>query len=266
MTETFQITLEQAEAYEKYLVPAVTGQWAEPLLGIAGVEPGQRVLDVACGTGVLAGAAAERTGATGSVVGVDLNPAMIEVARRHRPELDVRQGDAAELPFGDSSFDAVVCQAAVFFFPDIDAAFSEMARVVRVGGVVAIHTFAGLDDQPVYGPFIDTVLGQAGAEARRLIDTYFSCGELPALRTSLEGAGLRVEQTSSPMGVASYASWDALIDAEIRSTPLADQLTDQQLAQIRVEAEGLLRQHRTPDGALDVPIRAHLVAARREEV
>ncbi|MET1059574.1 MAG: methyltransferase domain-containing protein [Nocardioides sp.] len=264
MTETFQITLEQAEAYETYLVPAVTGQWADPLLAIAGVGPGDRVLDVACGTGVLARAAAGRTG--GDVVGIDLNPAMLEVARRIRPDLAWRQGDAAALPCGDGTFDAVLCQAAVFFFPDVDAALAEMARVVRPGGMVAIHTFAGLDDQPVYGPFIDAVLGQAGADARRLVDTYFSCGDVSALRTALEGAGLRVERTSSPMGVASYASWDALIDAEVRSTPLADRLTDRQLAEIRVEAEELLRGHRTPEGALDVPIRAHLVAARREEV
>jgi ubiquinone/menaquinone biosynthesis C-methylase UbiE len=117
VTEAFQIIREQAEAYEKLLVPALFAQWAPLMVDIARITDGQRVLDVACGTGVATRAAADRVGATGSVVGLDLNPAMLEVAAATRSDIEWRQGDAAHLPFGNEEFDAVLCQSALFFFP-----------------------------------------------------------------------------------------------------------------------------------------------------
>ena len=118
MTETFQIPLEAAEVYEERFVPALFGQWAPLLLEEAGVDRGHRVLDVACGTGIVARTAADRVGPTGSVVGLDLNEAMLIVAKRVRPDLEWRHGDAAEFPFGEGSFDIALCQMALMFFPD----------------------------------------------------------------------------------------------------------------------------------------------------
>jgi ubiquinone/menaquinone biosynthesis C-methylase UbiE len=98
-TETFQITAEQAEMYEATFVPAVFADWAPPLVDAAGIQPGQSILDVACGTGIVARTAAASVGSTGRVVGLDLNDAMLGVARRVRPDIEWRQGDAASLPF-----------------------------------------------------------------------------------------------------------------------------------------------------------------------
>ena len=100
VSETFQITPEQAQAYEELFVPALFAQWAPMMVDLADLREGQRVLDVACGTGVAARAAADRVGGSGAVVGVDLNPAMLEVARRVRPDIEWRQGDVcgAALP------------------------------------------------------------------------------------------------------------------------------------------------------------------------
>jgi ubiquinone/menaquinone biosynthesis C-methylase UbiE len=97
MTES-NLTREQAHAYEDLFVPALFAQWVEPLLDCAGVTGGQRVLDVACGTGVVARAAARVVGPNGHVFGIDLNPAMIEVAQEVEPSIDWRVGDAADLP------------------------------------------------------------------------------------------------------------------------------------------------------------------------
>src|SRR5262245_23631955 len=114
-TETFQLPLEAAEAYEAMFVPAFFAQWAPLTCAAAGVASGQDVLDVACGTGIVARTAAEVVGPAGSVVGVDLNESMLVVARRIRPDLDWRQGDAGRLPVADASFDAVLCQMALMF-------------------------------------------------------------------------------------------------------------------------------------------------------
>ncbi|HEX2072320.1 MAG TPA: methyltransferase domain-containing protein, partial [Geodermatophilus sp.] len=164
-TERFQIPLGAAELYEARFVPAIFAEWAPLLATVAGVRPGQAVLDVACGTGIVARTVADRLGGTGRVVGVDLNEAMLTVARRVRPDLDWRPGDAADLPFPDGSFDAVLCQMALMFFPDRTAALREMARVARPGGTVAVVVPASLDAQPAYRPFVEMAARHAGPEA-----------------------------------------------------------------------------------------------------
>jgi ubiquinone/menaquinone biosynthesis C-methylase UbiE len=140
-TETFQITPEQAELYEERFVPALFAHWVDAVLDAAGVRAGQDVLDVACGTGIVARHAAERVGATGHVTGLDLNQAMLAVASRLGPELTWQQGDVAALPFDDDSFDVVTCQSAAMFLPDIIGALREMGRVARSDGVVAVQVF-----------------------------------------------------------------------------------------------------------------------------
>ena len=263
MTETFQITPEQAEAYESLFVPALFAQWTAPMIDIAGIARGQQVLDVACGTGVLARAAADRVGAAGGVVGVDLNPAMLAVAARQRPDLEWREADVADLPFADGRFDAVLCQSALFFFPDVLAALREMARVLRPGGVLAVQTYAALPDQPGFGDLETIVARHAPPEAMRLVDTYWSQGDLPTLRANLEEVGLTVVEARTKLGTAMYGSVADLVEIEIRGTPLVDRLTEDQIDQILAESREVLGRYRTADGRLAMPIRAHLMAGRR---
>src|SRR5687768_3329376 len=174
MTNTFQLTREQAQAYEDLFVPALFGQWAPQLVDCARVCPGQSVLDVACGTGVVARAARIVAGPASRVVGIDLNPSMLQVARDKSPDLEWVLGDAEDLPFADAEFDVALCQSALFFFPDRGRAVTEMARVVVPGGVVALKTYAPLAEQPAYGPFVELVARHAGPEARVLLGTYWS--------------------------------------------------------------------------------------------
>jgi ubiquinone/menaquinone biosynthesis C-methylase UbiE len=263
MTETFQITKEQAQAYEELFVPALFAQWAPKLLDIANVTTGQRVLDVACGTGVVTRAAADRVGDPGRVVGLDLNPAMIEVAASVRPDIQWRRGDAANLPFDDVTFDAVLCQSALFFFPDPDTAIGEMSRVVRPGGTVAVQTYASLDAQPAYGPFVDGVLKYAGPEARSLVTTYFAQGDPEMLAAAFVRAGLEDIQTRTPIGTARYASVDALVEIEVQGTPLADRLSAEVVERILAECRQILDEYSTASGTLELPIRAVLIAGRK---
>src|SRR5680860_934476 len=116
--ESFQIPLEAAEFYESAFVPAFFAQWAPVLCEAAGIGSGQSLLDVACGTGIVARTAADLVAPDGTIVGVDLNEALLNVARRVRPGIDFRQGRADNLPFPDESFNTVLCQMALMFFPD----------------------------------------------------------------------------------------------------------------------------------------------------
>ena len=263
MTEAFQITREQPEAYERLFVPAVFAQWAPLMVDIARIADGQRVLDVACGSGVAARAAADRVGATGCVVGLDLNPAMLQVAAGTRSDIEWRLGDAAHLPFRDGEFDAVLCQSALFFFPDVDAAVAEMARVVRPGGAVAVQTYASLDEQPGFLELDAVVRQTAAADAMQLLDTYWSQGDLSILCETLCRAGLHIVETRTTLGTAMYGSVESLIEIEVKGTPLADRLSEDQLSKIRAESIEVFAKFLTPAGKLALPIRAHLVMGRK---
>src|SRR6476620_5853359 len=111
------------EVYERELVPVIFGVWAPILVELAQPRPGERVVDVACGTGIVARIAATRVGPTGVVVGVDLNPGMLSVARsvastdpRSSAPIQWQEASADKMPLPDSSFDVVYCQLGLQFF------------------------------------------------------------------------------------------------------------------------------------------------------
>ncbi|MGH8923089.1 MAG: methyltransferase domain-containing protein [Acidimicrobiia bacterium] len=260
--ETFQISAEQAEYYESKFVPAIFGEWAPHLVEAGSVSPGQIVLDVACGTGVVARAASERVGNEGRVVGLDLNEAMLGVARRLRPDLEWRQGDAAELPFADGSFDVVLCQAAMMFFPDVGQALREMARVVKARGTVAVQVFGSLESQPGYGPFVTVATRHGGPEAINLLNTYWRLGNLDELIALIESAGLSVTGTRTLEGSARFDSIDEFVAVEVKSTPLIEMITDEVYDQIVEESRRALQSFATEAGTAKIPIVGHLLTAR----
>ncbi|MFV9633059.1 class I SAM-dependent methyltransferase [Mycobacterium neumannii] len=133
----------EAENYARDFVPLIPAPLAGDLIEVAAPEPGEYVVDIACGTGVVTRLAAERVGTTGKVVGVDLNPGMLEVARTTAAPsgavIEWREGSAEALPLADESYDLVLCQLGLMFFPDRPAAAREMRRVLSPGGRVAIN-------------------------------------------------------------------------------------------------------------------------------
>ena len=260
VTEQFLISAEQAEAYEERFVPALFQQWVEPVLHAAEAGPGDRVLDVACGTGVVARAAAERVNPGGSVTGVDLNPSMLAVARRIAPEIDWRQGDVASLPFDEHAFDVVTCQAGIFFFPDPTGALREMARVTRPGGRVVVQAFSSLRAQPAYGPWVDMVARHAGPEAVELLGTYWAHGEPEAMRERCVDAGLRVTGTHEHLRPASFPDIPTMVLTEVNATPLRDRLDQASLERILADSHEVLAEF-VQDGRLVIPLAGYVLAA-----
>jgi SAM-dependent methyltransferase len=259
--ETFEIPLAAAEAYEEHFVPSIFAEWAPHCLDGAGVGAGDRVLDVACGTGIVARTAADRVGPTGAVTGVDRQESMLTVARRVRPDLDWQAGDALALPFDDDVFDAVTCQMALMFVPDVRRAFAEMARVARPDGRVGVVVPASLDVQPAYGPFVEIAVRHAGEEARSLLDTYWCRGDLAALAEVASRAGLTVTERRTRTGTARFASSDAFVATEIDGSPLAERIDDATRAAISSDVGDALARYRTGDG-FDIPLVGHVLGAR----
>lgn len=261
--ESFQIPIEAAEFYESAFVPAFFAQWAPVLCQAAGVASGQRVLDVACGTGIVARTAADLVAPDGTVLGVDLNEAMLSVARRVRPDIEFHQGDAGALPFPDQSFDTALCQMALMFFPRRLKALQEMARVVTAGGAVAIVVPGALDAQPAFAPFVAMAARHAGPEAISLLSTYFACGDLDQLGGLVESAGLRVRTARTHLGTYRAPSVDAFVTTEVESTPLLQRMSDDVYRRVRGDAHDVLAPFTTSDGGVEAPFECNIVAARR---
>ena len=141
-----------AEAYERYIMAAFGNAWAQALVQVAAPEDGDRVLDVACGTGAVARYAAPHVGPTGRVTGLDLNAGMLATARTMPAPAGIpiawHEGNATALPFPNASFDIVCCQQGLQFFPDRPAALREMSRVLTPGGRLALAVWRGLEHQP----------------------------------------------------------------------------------------------------------------------
>lgn len=138
------------EIYERVLVEPLFRPWIDSLLNEAELSPGDDVLDIACGTGIVARCAKERVGTSGRVVGVDVSPAMLEVAIASAPDVDWRVGDALALPLADGKeFDVVLCQQGFQFFSDRQAAVREMRRALAPGGRLALSSWCADTDFPV---------------------------------------------------------------------------------------------------------------------
>ena len=136
----WQLEGNAAELYQRYLVPGITAKWAEDLVRRAQLREGDKVLDVACGTGVVARLAAKKV-TPGHVTGLDLNAGMLAVARNvfnQGGPVNWVEGSALDLPFPSGHFDVILCQLGLQFFPDQSRALFEMRRVVRERGRVAL--------------------------------------------------------------------------------------------------------------------------------
>ena len=149
--EQWQLHLSDPLMYQRYLVPAITSLWAVDLLHRALPSAGERVLDLACGTGVVARIAAERMG-SGQVVGVDINAGMLAIARSlpapARPVIEWLEGSALALPLPSASFDLILCQLGLQFFPNRPTAVDEMWRVLVPYGRVAISVYSPIENTP----------------------------------------------------------------------------------------------------------------------
>jgi len=209
------------EIYAEHLVPAVFAPWAPVLLDAAAVEIGHTVLDLACGTGVVAAAAAERVGPSGAVTGVDINPGMIAVAARTQ---GVRwaQADAAHLPFPDDGFDRVLCQAGLQFVPDRLGALREMRRVLRPGGRVALLVWRALHHSSGFAALADALQAVVGPEAAAVMRAPFVFGDDPRpLVTLLDSAGFGDVDVQARAGTVRFGSVEAFVRCQRAASPLA---------------------------------------------
>jgi SAM-dependent methyltransferase len=228
-TDRGQVSASAAEVYDAFFVPALFEQWTDVMLAIADVRQGHRVLDVGCGTGVLARAAHAHVGAHGQVAGLDPNDGMLTVARRAEPDIEWQPGLAEQLPYPDHSFDRTVSQFALMYFTDPERAVTEMSRVTRPYGRVAFAVWDRLDDNGGYVRLADLVDELFGSDAADAIRVPFQMGD-PDTLVGLATSGLSDPAVTRHRGVARFESLDAWVHTEIRGWTLADAIDDHAFA------------------------------------
>jgi len=212
-----------AENYQRFFVPFIGGPVAEDLIEVARLQPGERVLDVACGTGVVTRLAAERLGAASLVAGLDVNPAMLAVARAETPSnisIDWYEASVESMPIEDEVFDVVLCQMGLQFVPDKMAALREMRRVLSPGG--RVHVTVPGPKPAIFGIMTDALAHHLSPEAASFVDLVFSMHDVDALSELMRSAGFRaVDVQAKPKDLRLPAPRDFLWQY-IRSTPLAE--------------------------------------------
>ena len=256
-----------ASAYEKYLVPAFFAGCAERLLDFAGVEPGDRVLDVATGTGVVARLAAARAGAEGEVTGTDVNPGMLAAAAAAAPD-GVRwmRADAASLPFPDRAFNLVTCQQGLQFLTDRPAALTEMRRVLAPGGRVALAVWRGIEVNPAFVAVVDVLDRYVGTDAGMILRDPFAGPDRADLHRLLTTAGFRGVRVRIGIVDVRFPSASEFLRREVVSTPLSEPmkgLDGARHGEMVAELERTLAPY-TDDEGIAFPLQTWFAVATRD--
>ena len=256
--------IEAARAYEALFVPALLGQFAPKVAGAARVREGERVLDVACGTGVLAREILNRVGPTGRVAGVDLNPGMIAVAKENTPDVEWHQGKAESLPFPDESFDAVVSQFGLMFFADRVQAIQEMLRVLTASGRLAVAVWNSFENIPAYAAEVELLQRTAGQQAADALRAPFVLGDRDELSKMFSEAGATAVEVTTHSGTALFPSIRIVVEADLRGwlPVMGVNLSEEQISQILHEAETALGSYATSDGQVRFDVSAHIVTGK----
>jgi ubiquinone/menaquinone biosynthesis C-methylase UbiE len=253
------------EIYEQHMVPAIFAAWVPALVQLLSLQPGQRVLDVACGTGSVTRHLLGQVGSEGRVVGLDFNANMLEMARRIAPEIEWREGNALHLPFSARAFDAVVCQQGLQFFLDKSQALREMYRVLDPNGTLALALWCTIETSPGHHALAQGLERHVSQEAATLMYNVFGLGEAKTIRNLLEDAGFREVQIRQEERIARFPSQDDFTTYVVKGSVLGRtgvKVSDEALNALIEDVNETLRPYVQPDG-LAFPMRAHLVRATK---
>jgi ubiquinone/menaquinone biosynthesis C-methylase UbiE len=269
----WQVAGNAAETYQRALVPAVFAAWAPLVVALADPRPGERVLDIACGTGVVARLAAQRVGRTGSVIGLDLNPGMLAVAASitttdppTSAPIAWREASATKMPFPDAAFDVAYCQLGLQFFPDRAAALREMYRVLASGGRLGLMVWQGIQHSPGFGVLAAALARHVSTEAAAIMRAPFALAEAEELRGLLAAEGFREIAIQPIAGTVRFPSVARFVQDYVGGSPLAGHVAkvpDEAREALVREVGDALTSYIAGD-VLTFPIEAHLASAKKK--
>ncbi len=257
--------VDAGRGYESLFVPALFQAWTSHLIEVAGIREGSHVLDVACGTGVLARSALEKAGENGRVVGADPAPGMLAVAAELEPAIEWVLCGAEALAVDNRTFDCVISQFGMMFFDDRERAAKEMFRALKPGGSLAVATWRSVDHNPAYADIIDVLDECVGTQAADALRLPYSLGNADDVVASLENAGFVEIDVAAKIEMASFPSSRQMVEAELRGwLPLFDIfLSEEDIAEVLVKSDEKLAKYAGPVGEAVFPTSAHIFTAQK---
>ena len=259
---TYQLQGDAAQIYEEQKVPSMFRPLAEATLRQVEVPEGSRVIDIACGTGIVGRLLAEKVGKSGSVVGVDLNAGMLEVAKRSVPSgVEWHQGNVIALPFPDASFDMAFCQQGLQFFSDKVAALNEVRRILTTGGTLILTVWSAV---PALGAAISEGLGRyVSAEAAKTALGPFIFNDIKIIKPLFVESGFSDIQNEVLVVERNLGPAEQSIPLELAGQGFADDIEKLDTATRAALFNGVgeaLKEFRT-DGGFAIPQHTHLIRA-----
>ena len=255
-------------AYDTYIVNVFMQDYSRRLVETAAIEPGGRVLDVACGTGVVTRLAAEQAGSEGQVVGFDLNAGMLSRASasvENGPDIAWHEGSVTDMPFAEASFDVVLCQQGLQFFPDKAAALADIHGVLAPGGRLLVSVWRSLDRCPWQRAVASAVERHVGSKPAEQLRAAFSLGEAETLRQVIVASGFLDVEIRVETETIRHSSLEEFVPGYLSATPVAGAVAglDMEIqTAIVADVRGALAAHSVDDG-LAAPIETHVALAYR---
>lgn len=238
--------------------------WTDDLIQHGRCKTGDRVLDVACGTGFVAKRVNLATDAQCKITGIDVNEPMLNAARQER-EIEWQLGSATAMPFSDGSFDVVLCQQGLQYFPDRLAAMKEMARVLTPGGRLSLNVWGSLERQPFIVALVDAMGKFLGREARKSLDLAYSLNTAAELHKLAKDAGLKEVEVRFEHRTIRYPDTAELAKGFIQATPAASlfaALPDEEKTEFGAHVAAGLKDY-VDDAGMAVPQENHFLYAVR---
>jgi SAM-dependent methyltransferase len=246
------------QLHEDILVPAIYAQWAHRVVELAEINLGSTVLEVACGTGVLAREAQLETGLKGRVTGLDYSEKMLDVARRKSSMVEWLRGDASDLPFKMNHFDRVMCQFSLTSIANRVHTIKEMLRVCRPNGLIVLAVWSSLEHTNAYKILIEMVRKHVGANAASRVAAPWSLGSPGIMDALLLSAGVNEYECHQCVGQACYPSRKAFIDTHLQVAGERSDLDKETYKKILSDADTLLRPFMSPQGQLITALDANI--------
>ncbi|HEX6383365.1 MAG TPA: methyltransferase domain-containing protein [Anaerolineae bacterium] len=263
----WQLAHEAAERYQQILVPAILGPAARALVEWSAVHSGDTVLDVGCGTGAAARCAAEQAGASGHVIGIDINAGMIAIARSlpfvKGATIEWQEQNAYQLPLSNQTVDVALCAQTLQFLNDRSLALAEMYRVLKPGGRVALGLWNVIDENPYFHALVNAISRHVAPETAMGLKAAFGLSNMDKIRALLLEAGFQnIEMSVRQLDLELPQILD-FVTRHISATPMAADFNAASAAAQRAviqEVSGQLAAYKT-DAGIRVPFRTHLAKA-----
>ncbi len=253
-----------AEIYDDMFVPTFFGRFTGLTLDAARVDRGHTVMDVGCGTGALAVAAAGRVGPEGNVAGLDPNEEMLEQARLKDVPIDWHQGPAEQIPFEDETFDSVVSQFSLMYFDDKPKALQEMHRVLKPGGKFAVLVPDAIDRSPGFSVATELLHRLFGEEVARGMREPFQDGDPDYLKAICDDAGLRNAEITRATGAGRFDTPSDFMKVEGSCAwTLGGLLNDEQLNQLYKESNQAFKPFQHSDGSIMIETPSLIIQATK---